>query len=214
MDSKDKIEFWLKNLQLFALNSEVQCSREEKVIKQELIGTRHVNFAFNQMLKHMHDDLSYPYENVVNQPVVIVDGRQVLLFKIGDDNYYTDITAIHEVLRYPTKNYNQIKINDNAPMVGILNWYEGLVPMIQTHLLLEEKKVEVKEKVEVEENYLLVYDIGKEIFAFTITQVFPKHEIEKSVFGKDFEINDQFFKFFDFMSYEKRLIEIRLKFKL
>lgn len=48
---KRQSKIWLNNLKLFALNSEVHCSREEKPIKQELIGTRNVNLAFNEMIE-------------------------------------------------------------------------------------------------------------------------------------------------------------------
>lgn len=206
MEVKDKVEFWLNNLKLFALNSEVHCSREEKVIKQELFGTRNVNLAFNEMVKQMHFDMKYQYENVVSQPAIIEGGRQILLFTIGSNNYYTDISAIHEIVTYPTRNYNQFKINENPPMIAILNWYEGLVPVIQTHVLLEENLAE--------ENYLLIYDVGKEIYAFTTTKIYTKHEIERSSYGKEIEINDQKFKYLDFSSYENKLIEVRMKFKM
>lgn len=203
MALEDKVENWLKNLKLFALNSEVQCSREEKAIKQELIGTRHVNVAFNEMIKHMHLDMACQYDNIVSQPVVIEGGMQVLLFTIGNNHYYSDISAIHEILTYPTKNYNQFKVIDNPPMVGILNWYEGLVPVIQTHILLEE--------ISADENYLLVQDIGKEIYAFSVTKIFTKHEIERSSYGQEITIDDQNFSFLDFSSYENQLIAIRMK---
>lgn len=206
MEAKDKVEFWLRNLKLFALNSEVHCSREEKIIKQELIGTRNVNLAFNEMIKHMHSDMGFQYENIVKQPIVIKGGKQILLFTIGMNNYYTDISAIHEIITYPTRNYNQFKVNENPPMVAILNWYEGLVPVIQTHKLIEEELSE--------ENYLLIYDINKEIYAFTITKIYPKHEIDSSLYGKEIEIDDKKIKYLDFSSYEKQLIDVRMKLKM
>lgn len=202
MALEDKVESWLKNLKLFALNSEVQCSREEKGINQELIGTRHVNLAFNEMIKHMHADLDCQYENIISQPLVIAGGMQVLLFTIGNHHYYADISANHEILTYPTKNYQQFRINDNPPMIGILNWYEGLVPVIQTHILLEETFAQ--------ENYLLVQDIGKEIYAFTVTKIYAKHEIERSSYGQEITIDDQSFSYLDFSNYENQLIAIRM----
>jgi len=205
MELKEKVDFWLKNLKLFSLNSEIQCSREEKILKQELIGTRHVNLAFKEMIKHMHCDMEIENYSVINSPVVKENGVQILLFAVGDVNYYTDITLIHEILKYPTKNYNQFAIT-NPPMVGILNWYEGLVPVIQTSMM-------IKNDIAVE-NFMLVYDIGKEIFAFTVSDVYEKHEIESSFYSNDLTIGDRVFKHLDFESYEMSLIQTRMKMKI
>lgn len=80
MEKKETIESWLKNLKLFSLNSDVQCSREEKALNQQLIGTRHVNLAFKEMIKHMHCDLEIKDTNFDCKPVVLENGIQILLF--------------------------------------------------------------------------------------------------------------------------------------
>lgn len=147
MELTDKVEKWLKSLKLFALNSEVHCSREEKEINIELIGTRHVNLAFNQMIKHMHSDLGFEYDNAVVDSPVIEGGNQILLFTIGGNNYYTDISKIHEIIVYPAKNYNEFKLNDSSVIISILNWYEGLVPVINTGMLLKQDVEEGKGKL-------------------------------------------------------------------
>lgn len=206
MELDDKVEFWLNNLKVFALNSEVQCSREGKLLGQELIGTRHVNVAFNDMIKHMHSDLGFEYREVISKPQVIEGGCQILLFSIGDGDFYTDISGIHEILTYPTKNYVQYTVEDNSPMVGILNWYEGLIPVIQTHDLIKKKSNE--------ENFLLVYDIGKEIYGLTVTNVYAKHEIERSLNGSQIDIDGRQFSYLDFSIYATQLFEVRLTTKL
>ena len=203
MSENDKVGRWLNNLKLFAINAEIHCSREEKVINQECVGTRHVNLAFNEMIKHMHKDLNFQNENDLSQQVIIEGGNQVLLFSIGDNNYYTDISLIHELIAYPTTNYNEIRISDNLPMVSILNWYEGLIPLIDTDLLIDKESTD--------KNYLIIYDIGKEIFAFTISNFYPKHEIESSSYGESIEINGHYFELLDLSSYENELIKLRMK---
>ena len=65
MELNDKVEFWLNNLKLFAINAEIHCSREEKVLKQEHIGTRNVNLAFNEMIKHMYTDIASYEEQLI-----------------------------------------------------------------------------------------------------------------------------------------------------
>ena len=202
MINDEKVERWLQNLRIFAINSEIHCSREEKQIKQECIGTRHVNLAFNDMLKYMHGDFDLPYKNHLDQQLVLEGGRQILLFKIGNNNYYTDISLIHELLTYPTKNYHEMCVDDCLPIKSILNWYEGLVPVIYTDALLNEETDD--------RNYLIIYDIGKEIFAFTLSDFYQKYEIEPSEYGKTIHINKQSYKFLDLSSYEKELVKLRM----
>lgn len=205
MELKDKVVKWLDNLKLFSLNAEVHCSREEKALNLEFTGTREVNIAFNEMIKHMHQDLGFEYEGAITESTLIKGGRQILIFEIGERGYYTDITALHEVMTYPSRQYNQVSLKEEWPMIGILNWYEGLVPVIETHGLLGEPKSENK--------YLLIYDIGKEIFAFTVTKVYPKHEIKSSVFGQDICLDGREFKYANLERFEKHLIDMRLKIK-
>lgn len=202
----EKIEFWLKNLSLYALNADVHCSREEKVIGKEMMGTRYVNLALKGLLTEMHADLGYEYKKSVEDSVVLEGGLQVLLFKLGDEYYYTDLSLIHEVITYPKNNYYHFDVKDNAPMVGIINWYEGMMPIIQSHLLIGEDNLE--------ENYALIYDIDKEMFAFTISDFIGKFEIEPNVYGEIIHVNQRKFTCLEFVSYEKQLIQTRLNFKL
>lgn len=202
MHRKEKIDLWLDRLKLFAVNAEVHCAREERAFHQEHIGTRHVNQAFNHMIQHMHHDLEVPYDARFATAQVIEGGKQILLFTIGDNAYYTDIAEIHEVIAYPTQNYKQYPVSHNAPMVGILNWYEGLIPVIQTHALLNLPTSK--------EKYLLVYDIEKEIFGFTITTFYAKHEIEPNLYGQSLTVGEQTFNCLDFSEYAKSLIQIRM----
>lgn len=206
MDQTEKVKLWLERLKRFAINAEIHCSREEKVIRQELIGTRHVNMAFNEMLRQMHQDFGCNYERVVDSPKVLKGGMQILLFAIGENHFYTDLSAIHEILSYPTQNYNQFTIQDNLPMVGILNWYEGMIPIIRTHELLNEK--------DSDESVLLVYDVGKEIYGFTVSHIYSKHEIESSLYGSTIQVKDFVFKYLDFNHFEKQLIATRMRLKL
>lgn len=201
-----KVEMWLDNLKLFALNAEVHCSREERVVGQELVGTRNVNVAFDGMIKHMHADLNIMNKNIFIEPVIVPGGRQVLLFSIGGNNYYSDISEIHEIIKYPTNNYKQFNVEDHMPMVGILNWYEGLVPVMKTYSLLELE--------ETQDKYLLVNDIGKEIYGFTVTDIYSKYEIERDLFGEELVISELKFKCIDFGTYEKQLINTRMNLKL
>lgn len=153
----------------------------------------------------MHEDMEVQYQSVVNPPAIIEGGKQILLFSIGTGYYYTEISLIHEIITYPTNNYHMFDVMDNLPMTGILNWYEGLVPIIKTGFLLEEEGRE--------DNYLLIYDIGKEIFAFTVTDIFFKHEVDPLLYGKELKINNSVFNFLDFESFEDKLINLRMGLK-
>lgn len=92
------------------------------------------------------------------------------------------------------------------PMIGVLNWYEGLVPVIKTSEIINIESAD--------EHYLFVYDIGKEIFAFIVSDVYDKQEIESSSYGKDLTIEGYVFKYVDFGSFESSLIQNRLRMKL
>lgn len=206
MNIEDKVKKWLDNLRLFAVNSAVHCSREEKVLKQEQIGTRNVYFAFNEMIKHMHSDFNIEWENVINESAIIEGGSQILLFGIGDNYFYSDISVIHEVISYPSKNYNEISISNNNKVIALLNWYEGLIPVIQTDIFLNESQGE--------NNFLLVCDIGKEIFAFSVSTIYQKHEIYKEIYSSDIEVDGRVFRFLDFGKYEDQLVNLRMNLKL
>jgi chemotaxis signal transduction protein len=202
MIDNNKTKKWLKNLRLFGINSEIHCSREEKVLNQECVGTRHVNLA----VKHMHNDFDFQYENDLNHQLVFEDGKQILLFSIGEEDYYTDISFIHELIVYPTNNYKEMQVSGCLPLTSILNWYEGLIPVIYTDSLINNEFYD--------KDYLIIYDIGKEIFAFTITNFYQKFEIENSTYGKSIELSDKIFKFLDFCSYEDLLIKLRMNIML
>lgn len=206
MGADKKIEKWLDNLKLFSLNAEVHCSREEKAIEKELIGTRYVNLAFKGMIEHMHSDFDVHYEDIATENRVIEGGKQILLIMVGEAYYYTDISMIHEIVVYPAKRYNQFNVKENPTIMGILNWYEGLVPVIRTHELLDEASID--------EKFMLITDIGKEIYALAVTEVYSKYEVEISEYGKDLVINERHFKYIDFQSYENTLRDIRMKIEI
>ena len=205
----EKLEKWLNHLRLFGLNAQVHCSREEKTLGQEHIGTRHVNVAYHQMIKHMHSDMNLPYAHELPFDHVVEGGKQVLLFQLGDANYYTDLSAIHEILTYPVKNYRQFQVEGNFPMTGLLNWYEGIIPVIHSQGLLEESASEYSDA-----QFLLVYDVGKEIYGFTVTRVLSTYEIDASTYGADFQMDHQVFKCLDYTKYEKTLIQNRLSLQM
>lgn len=202
----------------------IHCAREEHFLKQKysenLLGCRYVNKAFEYLLKDMCDSFKekYPGENVFPN-IIASDNNQIIVGKIKSKYIGFDMKYCHEVVEIEKRKESIVKVNIDNGIYGIMNWGEGFVPLIEASYFIN--KIENLGENEHQNKYVVIYDMGKDLFGILFDELLQKSEILKDcsfekiknneLIDKSVKLNNQLMYLVNPNSFSNRKTEIRDK---
>ncbi|PIQ25542.1 hypothetical protein COW36_21085 [bacterium (Candidatus Blackallbacteria) CG17_big_fil_post_rev_8_21_14_2_50_48_46] len=155
---------WIKILKTFSINALIQTAREEKALDQKLTGTRSVNIALSYLIADMENDLLNKTESENAYTFSLIE-RLGLLFSVGDQEICIPADLAHEMIHFEKSKGNFLPIKDVSCAMGLLNWHEGLVPVLSVAELLNLNAAPMNSQAVV-----LILDIGKDLFGLVFNQ--------------------------------------------
>ena len=168
----------------------------------ELIDTRHVNLCFDELIFEMSEDFGLNIDNLHNENNIFEHSKQLIIFTISNQYYFTELKFIHEIINIKKRDKYIFKFNENELFYGILNWYEGLVPLVKTDVLINNKQDNF--------SHCVIIDVKKEKYGFIIDKIIQKIEIRENDMKEKISIGNITVKYINFEIYYEKLYKERL----
>lgn len=150
------LALWLQRLKSFAVNALIHTSREEQALNINLSGTRSVNIALSYLIADMEKELGVNPSTF--QPFHFdLEQRLGLELKIAEKHYCIPADRVHEILAFSPQDERFYPLEGQNGVLGLLNWHEGLVPVISAAELLQVSSGATPQ-------IIVIYDVGKDLF--------------------------------------------------